>query len=279
MNKAKVESFEQSSIVKLVVTNAFPAIISMIVVLIYNLADTFFIGQTGDELQVAAVSLATPVFLLFMAIGTLFGIGGTSVISRALGGKDFTLVARTCSFCFWISIIIGIILILLFRIGINPILEIIGATKATWDYTHDYLIYVAWSAPFVIVSTVMSNIIRTEGRATEAMVGVVIGTVVNIVLDPLFILSFNMGIVGAAWATVIGNVLSTMYFVWAYLSKDSILSIRAKDFTLKWNIVWSVLSIGVPASLNSIMMSVSNIFLNILLVAYGDIVLASMGYL
>lgn len=273
----KNDVFANAPVGKAVMINAVPAIISMLVVLIYNMADTFFIGQTGDEMQVAAVSLATPVFLLFMAIGTLYGIGGTSVISRAFGEGREAYARRVSSFCFWLSVLTGIGCIVVFLFGMDHILTWIGASENTREYTRVYLLYIAWSAPFVIVSNAFSNIVRAEGKSNEAMVGMMVGTILNIVLDPLFILTLDWGIAGAAWATVIGNAVATLYYVVLLSGKHSRLSISIRDFKASKVIVSAVFAIGIPASLNSIMMSVSSIILNIYLVSYGDVVLAAMG--
>lgn len=264
-------------IAKAVLVNVIPAVLSMLVTLIYNVADTFFIGQTGDEMQVAAVSLATPAFLFFLAAGSLFGIGGTSVISRAFGeGKDD--FARTVSsFCFWMSVFTGILCIFIFLAGMDYILQWIGASGNTEEYARDYLSCIAWSAPFVIVSTAFSNIVRAEGKSTEAMNGVLVGTIINIILDPILILWLDYGIAGAAWATVIGNVVSTFYYIFLLTGKRSRLTLSATCFHLKKEIAGPVLAIGIPASLNCIMMNVSTISLNICLVAYGDNMVAAMG--
>lgn len=269
--------FENMPVAKAVLVNAVPALLSMLVTLVYNVADTFFIGQTGNEMQVAAVSLATPVFLLFMAVGTLFGIGGTSVISRAFGeGKEF-YARSVSSFCFWMSVITGVICILVFLFGMDYILRWIGASGNTEGYARAYLFYVAWSAPLVIISTAFSNIVRAEGKSTEAMNGVMIGTLLNIALDPIFILWLDYGIVGAAWATVIGYAVATIYYIFLLLGRRSRLTLSGSCFSLKKRISGPVLAIGIPASLNCIMMSVSTIILNICLVAYGDHVVAAMG--
>lgn len=264
-------------IAKAVLVNVIPAVLSMLVTLIYNVADTFFIGQTGDEMQVAAVSLATPAFLFFLAAGSLFGIGGTSVISRAFGeGKDD--FARTVSsFCFWMSVFTGILCIFIFLAGMDYILQWIGASGNTEEYARDYLSCIAWSAPFVIVSTAFSNIVRAEGKSTEAMNGVLVGTIINIILDPILILWLDYGIAGAAWATVMGNVVSTFYYIFLLTGKRSRLTLSATCFHLKKEIAGPVLAIGIPASLNCIMMNVSTISLNICLVAYGDNMVAAMG--
>lgn len=271
------QAFGNMPVVKAVLVNAVPAILSMLVTLVYNVADTFFIGQTGDEMQVAAVSLTTPVFLLFMAIGTLFGIGGTSVISRAFGEGKVDFARMVSSFCFWMSVFAGILCIIVFLLGMDYILQWIGASDSTEEYVRAYLSYVAWSAPFVIISTAFSNIVRSEGKSREAMNGILIGTLLNIVLDPVFILWLGYGIAGAAWATIIGYTVSTTYYIFLLISKRSRLTFSMNSFNLKKKTARPVFAIGIPASLNCIMMSVSTIILNVCLVAYGDHVVAAMG--
>ncbi|AOT70337.1 MATE family efflux transporter [Geosporobacter ferrireducens] len=269
--------FERMSVPKAVAQNAIPAIISMLVVFIYNIADTFFVGQTGDELQVAAVSLTTPVFLLFMAAGTLFAVGGTSLISRALGEGRREYAKKVSSFCFYASIGIGCLLMILFWVCMPTILRLIGTSKDTIGLAGGYLNYVALSAPFVILSQTFSNIVRAEGKPNEAMFGMLLGTIANIVLDPIMILTMNMGVVGAAVATVIGNIVGAGYYIIYFLRKKSILSISFKDFQMGDQILTTVLAIGIPASLNNILMTVSNVVLNNFLAGYGDIQVAAMG--
>lgn len=269
--------YDDVSVPKLVAKNAIPAMLSMLVILIYNIADTFFVGQTGDPLQVAAVSLATPVFLLFMATGNLFGIGGTSVISRALGRGEHEYAKKVSSFCFYSGAIVGVIYIFLFSFFIENILTLIGTSANTIEYTREYLLCVMFSAPFVIISNAFSNIVRSEGKAKEAMVGVMVGTVMNIILDPIMILGLKMGIFGAALATVIGNIAGALYYVIYFMKKKSILSISFKDFSMKEKIFTGVMAIGLPAAFNNILMSVSNILLNNFLSSYGDNPVAAMG--
>ena len=144
------------------------AMAAMLMVLVYNLADTFFIGQTHDDLQVAAVSLATPVFLLFMSVGTVFGIGGTSVISRALGEGRNDYAKKVCSFCMWSCVGVGILMSALFLLFMDPILSLIGASAETWAYAKNYLTIVSCSGPFVLIANCYSNIIRAEGQSGKA---------------------------------------------------------------------------------------------------------------
>lgn len=269
--------FESAPVAKAVTVMAVPTMISMLVVVIYNMADTFFIGQTGDPMQVAAVSLATPVFMVFMALGNLFGIGGSSAISRALGEKKAERAKNISSFCCYSSLGLGIIMALLFLAGMDGILKLIGASANTIGYARDYLTYIAFGGPFIMFGTAFGNILRGEGAAKESMIGNMIGTVTNIVLDPIMILGLNWGVVGAAVATVIGNMAASGFYLLYFLRKKSSLSIRLGDFKAGERIAAGVMAIGIPASLNNILMSCANIVLNQVLISYGDTPVASMG--
>ena len=147
-----VEIFEKAPVPQAVLKNALPAMAAMLMVLIYNLADTFFIGQTHNDILVAAVSLATPVFLTFMAVGTVFGMGGTSVISRALGEGRTEYAKKVCSFCMWGCVVAGIAMSALFLIFMDSILALVGASADTWEPAKTYLTIVALGGPFVLIS-------------------------------------------------------------------------------------------------------------------------------
>lgn len=269
--------FEEAPVSKAVATMAIPTIISMLVVVIYNMADTFFIGQTNDAMQVAAVSLATPVFMVFMALGNLFGIGGSSAISRALGEKKMDRARTLASFCCYGSLGLGVIMAAGFLLGMNGILKMIGASENTFGYAKEYLTYISFGGPFIMFGTAFGNILRGEGAARESMIGNLIGTVVNIVLDPIMILTFGWGVMGAAVATVIGNIAASLFYLMYFLRKKSSLSIRIQDFRMGEGIALSVMAIGIPASLNNILMSAANIVLNNVLAQYGDTPVAAMG--
>ena len=277
MQDKTTEIFKNAPVPKAVITNIIPSIVSMIMVLIYNLADTFFIGQTKNAYMVAAVSVATPAFLLFMAVGMLFGIGGTSLISRLLGEGNRDKAKKVSSFCFWTGLAIGIAAIAFIWIFIHPICRIVGASEDTVDYAMQYLRIVAFGIPFLIISNAFSNIIRAEGRAKTAMSGMIIGNLANIILDPIMILYCGWDVAGAAIATVIGNVLSAVFYFIHLISKKSMLSIHPKDYRIGGRIALDVFAIGIPASLNSILMSVSNIIINKLISGFGDMAVAGLG--
>ncbi|MBE5937635.1 MAG: MATE family efflux transporter [Lachnospiraceae bacterium] len=272
-----IETFRDAPVPKAVLSNIIPSIISMIMVLVYNLADTFFIGQTKNPYMVAAVSIATPVFLLFMAVGMLFGIGGTSLISRMLGEGKHKYAKHTASFCFWSGIVIGIISMVLIIVFVEPICLMVGASKDTLGYSKEYLGILAMGIPFLIISNTFSNIVRADGNAKKAMLGVVLGNIANIVLDPIMILGFGWNVAGAAIATVIGNIVSSVVYISHLVSKKTMLSIKIKDFRISRRIVFGVLAIGIPASLNSVLMSSSHIILNNMMSGYDDMAVAGVG--
>ena len=165
MNKDQgMDVFEKAPVGRAVLQNVLPAMAAMLMVLVYNLADTFFIGQTRDALQVAAVSLATPVFLLFMAVGSVFGMGGTSVISRAMGEGRRGYAQKVCSFCMWSCVGVGLVMAALFLLSMDHILTLVGASQDTWAYAKRYLTIVSVSGPFVLIANCYSNVIRAEGQ-------------------------------------------------------------------------------------------------------------------
>ena len=272
-----IEIFRDAPVPKAVFINIIPSIISMIMVLVYNLADTFFIGQTKDAYMVAAVSLVTPLFLIFMAIGMLFGVGGTSLISRMLGEGKAEKAKHASAFCFWAGLGVGIVGMVFIWVAINPLCKMVGASADTMGYVKQYLMILSVGVPFLVVSNSFSNIIRAEGKANIAMMGIILGNVVNIVLDPIMILGLHWNVAGAALATVIGNVLSAAFYIYHFAAGKSILSIHPKNYMAREGIAKGIFAIGIPASFNSMLMSLSNIVVNNLMVAHGDMAVAGLG--
>ncbi|MGN0522079.1 MAG: MATE family efflux transporter [Eubacterium sp.] len=285
-----IRIFENYSVPKAVGAMALPSMLGMLINIIYNLADTFFVGQTGDSNQVAAVSVSMPLFLLNLAVGNLFGVGGCAFISRSLGEGKKDRVKAISSFCVYSSIAAGFILGIIFLIFKKPLLYAVGASDNTIDFAQDYLKWIALGSPFIITAIMAGNIVRGEGAAKTSMFGMVIGQIVNIVLDPIFILNsgdrlfgfnlpfgFGMGVAGAAIATVIGNIVTVLFFLIYFLRGNSILSITPKRFSFRKGIAKGVINVGLPASLNNLLMSISNIVVNIFLAKYGDAAVAAMG--
>lgn len=273
----KTESFATGSIPKVVIQNSIPALVAMVMVMVYNLADTFFIGLTHDDLQVAAVSLATPVFMIFMSLGTLFGVGGSSVISRALGAEKEDYAKKASSFCFWASVAVGLLFMVVLWLGMDGLTGMLGASENTVDYTKTYLMITIGCGVFSMISNCLSAVVRTEGAAMKAMTGTVIGNLINIILDPIMILGFGWGIKGAAIATVIGNVVGALYYLLHFMGGKARLSISPKYFSMKDGIFTGVISVGISASLANLLVSLSSIVANGQLSKYGDLYVAGYG--
>ena len=262
---------------KAVAKMAVPSVISSIVTVVYNMADTFFVGQTGDPLQVAAVSLTNPIFILMMAFANMFGMGGSAVLSMALGAKDERRAKNASSFVTYASLIVGVVFALILIVFMDPILALFGANAETYEFARGYTFHIAYGAPFIIWSAAASFIVRAEGASREAMIGSMIGTIANIVLDPIFISVLGQGTAGAAIATTIGNVLASGYYLWYFLRKSRMLSISWRYFTVRGGILTKICSSGLPTAIFSALMSVSTIVLNQLLVVYGNDPVAAIG--
>lgn len=262
---------------KAVAKMAVPSVISSLVTVVYNMADTFFVGQTGDPLQVAAVSLTNPIFILMMAFANMFGMGGSAVLSMALGAKDERRAKNASSFVTYASLIVGVVFALILIVFMDPILALFGANAETYEFARGYTFHIAYGAPFIIWSAAASFIVRAEGASREAMIGSMIGTIANIVLDPIFISVLGQGTAGAAIATTIGNVLASGYYLWYFLRKSRMLSISWRYFTVRGGILTKICSSGLPTAIFSALMSVSTIVLNQLLVVYGNDPVAAIG--
>ena len=279
-----INVFENDPVPVAVIKLALPTVLGMIVTILYNMVDTFFVGQTGDANKMAAVSVATPVLLFFMAAGNIFGIGGSSFLSRALGEKAYEKVKKISSFCLYGGIITGIIGTILMLTFMTPILHAVGTSENTFDFAKEYLSWIAFGGASIVVSTAFSNLIRGEGAARASMTGIMAGTIANIILDPIFILNnflgipcMGLGVAGAAIATVLGNIISIIFFFIHVASKNSVLTLSPRYFTVRKGILRGVLLIGLPASITNILMSLSNILTNKFLVTYGDANVAGMG--
>ena len=179
-DKNQLELFNSGKVSTAVLKNAIPAMVAMLMVLVYNLADTFFIGQTKDDLQVAAVAMCTPVFLMFMSVGTIFGLGGTSVIARALGEGRVDYAKKVSSFCMWSCTVIGIVMAAGFLLCMDGLLKLMGVSADVWNHAKTYMTIVTFSGPFVILSNCFSGILRAEGQPTTSMNGMLLGNLILI---------------------------------------------------------------------------------------------------
>lgn len=271
------ELMGKMKISKAVMKMAVPSVISSLVTVVYNMADTFFVGQTGDSLQVAAVSLTNPIFILLMAFANMLGMGGSAVLSMALGAQNKKRAANASAFVTYASLMIGVVFTAVLLLFMDPILRIFGADAQTYEFAAGYTFHISYGAPFIIWSAAASFIVRAEGASKEAMIGSMIGTIANIVLDPIFISVLDQGTAGAAIATTIGNILASIYYLWYFLKKSRVLSISPKDMKIREGIFIKTCSSGLPTAIFSALMSVSTIMLNQLLVEYGNDPVAAIG--
>ena len=271
---AEQEVFDLNHLNRAYLKLALPVASGMIVTLLYNLADTWFIAKTGNTELVAGVSLCAPVFTTLMAFGNIYGQGGSSLISRLMGQQRPDEVRRVSAFCFWIALAVGAVLgavLLLFR---DPFLSLLGSSPDTLPYAREYGTVLLLGAPFIVVNFIHMNLLRCEGMAGLSMCGTVVGAVVNVILDPLLIP--GMGAAGAAVATVIGYLCSDIFLLVIVLSRSTSLSVRPA-FRTEAPFLKDILSIGFTAAVTNIASSVCVILINQKLLPFGDDRIAAMG--
>ena len=263
------------SIPRIYFSLALPNVLSMVVTIFYNMADTYFIAQTQNADLVAGVSLCAPLFTLLMAFGNIFGQGGCSLVSRLLGQKSEGGVRSVSAFCFYAAALTGVAsgaVMLLLR---EPILALLGADASSVTFASDYYIWLATGAPFVVINFVHSNLLRAAGLPTKSMTGSILGAVVNIVLDPILISVCGLGAAGAAIATVIGYVCTVTYFLIVIVRRCPQFSLRPSGVPPRF--AGQIFGIGIPAALTNLTQSLSVILVNQALLPYGNDKIAAMG--
>ena len=271
------ELFARAPIPRAYFKMALPVVLSMLVSLVYNMVDTWFIAQTQNTALVAGVSLCAPMFTLLVAMGDIFGLGGSSLISRLLGQGEKQRVRHVSAFCCYGAILWGVLIGAVMLLLRHPILSLLGAKSDTMDSAMAYYCYLALGAPAIIFTLVPSNILRTEGMAVASMVGSITGALVNIVLDPIFIFGLNMGAGGAALATVLSNVVSAVMFIVLLCTKSRRLSMGLRDCSVQGAELREILVIGFPASITNLMQSFAMTLTNRFLLPYGTENVAALG--
>lgn len=275
MEERKV--FDTEHLVRTYFTQALPVVFSMIISLVYNLADTYFVARTGSTLVVAGVSVCAPVFTVLMAFGNVYAQGGSSLISRLMGKNDQGSVKRVSSFCFYLAIATGVVLAVPMIIFRGQILNMLGASAEVMPYASEYYLVLAVSAPAIILPFIHSNLLRCEGSSTLSMIGNVGGSVVNIILDPIFIQVLGMGAAGAAIATVIGNLASDLFFLIIVLKRSRYLSVDPRGWRVSGDELRQIFSVGITAAVTNIASSVCVVVVNQILKGYGDDKIAAWG--
>ena len=281
-DQKKVALFEQTPVPRAVMQLAVPTILSSLVMVLYNLADTYFVGMLNDPIQNAAVTLAAPILLAFNAVNNLFGVGSSSMMSRALGRKDYDTVYRSSAFGFYCSIFCGLLFSLLCTVFLQPLLLLLGADANTAEATAGYMRWtVSFGATPAILNVVMAYLVRSEGAALHASLGTMSGCFLNILLDPIFILPWglNMGAAGAGLATFLSNCVACGYFfVLLFIRRgNTYVCIRPAMFRFKKSIVTGVFAVGIPASIQNLLNVTGMTVLNNFTSAFGADAVAAMG--
>ena len=274
------ELFQNMPVSKAVITLVIPTIISQIITVIYNMADTFFIGQMDNPDQVAAATLAMPPFVMLTGIANLFGIGGASLISRSLGTGNREKAKGCAVFSIWgavaVSFVYGAAMYLL-RPVVFPLL---GTDASTYGYCSDYVLWtIAIGGTPTVLNACLVHLIRAEGYSKEASFGVAFGGILNIILDPVLIFFLKLGVMGAAIATMLSNVAAMVYFILLlYKNREqTVIKFSLQNYSLPKGISKEILLVGFPSFIMMLMGTFSNMVLNKMVVSYSNQAIAGMG--
>ncbi len=267
---SRQEQMEKDNVWKVIASLAIPTSLITLVMVIYNMADVFFIGKTGDSRMVNAIAVCMPVFTIVQAFGTLIGTGGCTAISVALGKENRKKSKEISCFCFYFGVALGLLLTVGLNLFAPQMIDMLGASKSYSEYAILYLRILAFGCPVMMFSNAFVNIARADGSVKEPMIANLTGTVVNIVLDPIFIIALNLGVAGAAIATVIGNVVSIIILAKGIRKKSEYLSFHLADLSLRKEVSLAPLLLGLPVSSGTLLMSVSYMVMNNLLISVGD---------
>ena len=279
----KTALFETVAVPKALLTMAVPTIVSQLITLIYNMADTWFIGRTNNPYMVAASSLVLTVFLMAGALANLFGVGGGSLMVRLLGSREEEEAGKVASWTILMAACFALVFSLLCLVFMDPLLRLLGASDSTIGYARQYLIFVVVIGGAAnVTATAMSFLLRNAGYAREAAFGLGMGGVLNIALDPLFmfvILPDGFQVMGAGIATMLSNVFSLGYFLWMFhrVRQNSVLGIPRRIERIRPESRRNIFAIGVPAALSVFLFDLTNIVINRLSASHGDLELAAIG--
>ncbi len=273
--------FEEKNISKAVLRMGLPAMLGQLTTLIYNIADTFFVSLTKEPAMIAAVTLCTPILLMIMSVASVFGMGGNSVIARLLGENKNNEIRSTLNFCLYAMVLSGIMILIVGIVFMEPIAALSGADAENMADTSNYLKYIFLGAPFIILSNGFVHLFRSLGFIKESTIGLALGNSINIVFDFVFIVFLDWGTAGAALATSFGFFCSAIYYLVCLIGAERkgnpLVSLSIRQFALHKKMVGSVISIGIPGALITVLLSVSNIVLNNFIGIYGSDAVASYG--
>ena len=282
MDEQRKYLYEGMPVRRAVTTMAIPTVISQLISMLYNMADTFFIGQLADPNQVAAVSIAAPLALTLTALANLFGIGGASLFSRSMGNQNLVAAKQVTAFSFYCSIAVAILISLITWILPVPVLRLLGADSDTLHFAQEYIFWViTLGALPSLLSMVLAHFVRADGAAKLSGVVLSAGGILNLVLDPIFILEsgLGLGVRGAAIATLISNIFTVLFFLGYFIrqGRRSTVSFTPDNLTFRSDVSLGVIGAGLPGMLQTLLASFSNAVLNNLAGAFGGIAIASLG--
>lgn len=269
--------FENSPVWKAIVHMSLPMILGMSLNMIYSITDAFFIGKLNQTPMMSAITLALPFTTILMAVGNLFGTGGGTFISRLLGEKKLEEAKTVSSVTFYFSLIAGLVLILLCIPFLHPILQLLGAKGDAILFTQKYILVFIIGSPIVIANFALEQVVRAESASTISMNGMILSVIANVILDPILIFACHMSIVGAAVATVVGNLCAVFYYIYYLQKKSSVLTASVKAFKPSLDITKEIFKIGVSALLLDVFLIISCLLLNNFSAYYGDYAVAGFG--
>lgn len=275
-NQKQYDLMTKTPMVKLILRLSAPTIISMMISSIYNMADTFFVSQLGTSAS-AAVGVVFPLSAVFQAVGFMIGSGSGSRISIYLGEGKTEEADQTASSGLFASVISGILIALLFKMYLTPILRFVGATETILPYAESYANYILIGFPIMCASFVMNHLLRCQGKTALSMIGITAGGILNIILDPIFIFTFDLGIAGAAIATILSQAISLIILLIFLLSRHSVLKISLRKISWKFNTYSVIIRIGAPSFLRQGLASISSSLLNNRVAVYGDSAVAAFS--
>ena len=277
MSNKNIDLLANQPVSKAIIKLSIPMVMGMMVQVFYNLVDTYFVGMLGDSNQLAAANISLPIFMLLMGMASIIGTGASSYISRCLGMNDYEQANKTTSISAGLLLLISIVVSILGILFCKPIVMALGASGETYKYTYQYVIIMLIGSIGVMGNFAFGQLLRAEGNAVKSMMGMLIGTVVNVVFDPIFIFTFNLGVTGAALATILGNVLGLIYYLACFAKGKTVLKIKLKLFSFDKNILGEIFKIGLPSSLNQILMGSATIVANNIAISYGTETVAGIG--
>ena len=268
--REQFEKMTQTPIGKLVISLGIPTMLSMMVTSLYNLADTVFVSMIGNDSITAAVSNLLALMSIIQAIGFTFGMGSGSLVSTLLGKRDRKGADEVASSASGIAVVCGVLIMILGLIFLTPLVKLFGSKSGeVLQYSKSYAIYILIAAPFMCMSFVLNNVLRAEGKAVLSMIGLIAGAVINVVLDPILIFGANMGIAGAAVATMTSQIISFGILLFMFLSGKTIVRLRIPAISKKWDVYGRIIATGFPSFCRQILASFCSVFLNNAALEYG----------